>query len=205
MKTMHVGVVGLLAGAATLGFLLPSDDYAGSVASFTPGPGGDDFGYEALGPPSGGGLFAGSTDAATLGVSGSLTLELSVPAGNGPGTDLLVCENPFLLLGDPTTSFAEVCTVEVSSDNLHFARFPVKYTGPVGPFLPTAGAKLSWYSGLAGVRPVLTSLPFGPAPLDVVHAGGDAFDLADLANDPQVLAGLVSLGDISYVRLTDVD
>ncbi|HEX5008984.1 MAG TPA: hypothetical protein VFY71_01190 [Planctomycetota bacterium] len=205
MKTIRSSMVALLASAAALAFLVPLDDYAGSVASFMPGPGGDDFGYEALGPPSGGGLFSGSTDAASLGVSGSLTLEMSVPAGDGPGTDLIVCENPFLLLGDPSTSFAEVCTVEVSSDNQHFARFPVKYSGPVGPFLPTQGAKLSWYTGLAGVRPVLTSVPIGPAPLDVVHAGGDAFDLADLADDPQVLAGQVILGDISYVRLTDID
>jgi hypothetical protein len=71
--------------------------------------------------------------------------------------------------------------------------------------LPTQGAALSWYTGLAGVRPVLTTLPFGPAPLDVVHAGGDAFDLVDLANDPQVLAGAVDLSQVRYVRLTDID
>jgi len=196
---------GLLAGAAALAFLAPGDDYAGNVASFSPGFSGDDFGDEALGPPSGQGLFSGTLDAATLGVSGSITLEMSASIGNGAGTDLIVCENPFLLLSDPSTSFAEVCTVEVSSDNQTFVRFPMKYTGPVGPFVPTQGAALTWYSGLAGVRPVLTSVPLGPQPLDVVHAGGDAFDLADLANDPQVLAGTVDLSQVDFVRLTDID
>jgi len=199
------GAASLLAGAAALAFLAPGDDYAGGVVSFSPGPSGDTFGDDALGPPTGAGLFSGSFDATTLGVSGSITLALSTPAGNGAGTDLIVCENPFLLLSDPSTSFAEVCTVEVSSDNQTFVRFPMKYTGPVGPFIPTQGAALTWYSGLAGVRPVLTSVPLGPKPLDVVHAGGDAFDLADLANTPQVLAGDVDLGQIRYVRLTDID
>jgi hypothetical protein len=195
---------GLLAAAATLAFVL-TDDYAGTITQFLPGPSGDVFAFDAVGPPSGTGLFGGSTDVTTLGVSGSLTLEMSSPAVNGPGTDLIVCENPFLLLTDPTLSFAEICTVEVSTDNVNFARFPIRYAGPPGPFLPFETAKLAWYSGFSGSRPVLTSVPLGPSPLDVVHAGADAFDLADLADHPLVLGGLLDLNSISYVRLTDVD
>jgi hypothetical protein len=198
------GAAVLLAAAATLAFVASLDDYAVQVADFTPGPAGESSATQALGPPSGAGLFSGATDTATLGVGGSVTLEFAGHCVNGPGTDLLVCENPFLV-GGTSDSFAETCFVEVSSDGVHYARFPTSYTGLPGPFLPFTGAPQHWYAGLAGVRPVLTNPPLGPDPLDVVHAGGDAFDLASLLDNPVVLAGDLNLDAIHWVRLVDID
>jgi hypothetical protein len=69
-----------------------------------------------------------------------------------------------------------------------------------GPFGTVATGS---YSGLAGQTPVWATVP-GVDAQDVATAGGDAFDLADLANEPPVLAALVDLAAITHVRLVDV-
>ncbi len=194
----------LAAALLVLAFVAGPGDYAVLVTVYAPGPGGETFADEALGPPAGAGLHSGSLETATLGVGGSLTVELGGRCGNGVGTDLLICENPFLVGGSPE-SFVEAFFVEVSSDAQHFARFPTAYTGPVGPFPPFTGALPAWYAGLGGVRPVMANPPLGPDPLDVVHAGGDAFDLAALADHPAVLSGDVDIDAILWVRLVDID
>lgn len=179
-------------------------DCAVAVTAFAPGLAGDGVAEEALGLPQGAGALQGSFDTATLGIGGELVLELGNLAVDGPGTDLLVCENPFLV-GLTGTSFAETCFVEVSSDGVHFARFPVRYSGPPGPFAPFAGVGLGWYAGLAGVHPVHASTASGIDALDVVAAGGDAFDLAELAGHALVQSGDLDLGGVRWVRLTDID
>ncbi len=179
-------------------------DCAVQAADFLPGPSGDTSANEALGVPLGAGLFEGSFDTTTLGVGGVLTLELGNRCVDGTGTDLLVCENPFLV-GGGSTSFVEACFVEVSSDGTHFARFPTRYSGPPGPFLPFTGNPPGWYAGFAGVHPVRANPVAGIDPQDLVAAGGDAFDLADLAGHPAVLSGDVDLSDIAFVRLVDIE
>ncbi len=157
----------------------------------------------ALGPPSGGGLGSGSKDVYSLGIGGHLTLGLSVVLTDGPGADFIVSENPFQF--NPGESFSEMAFVEVSSDGVQFVRFPSAYYGPPvdpGPFgVVTVGT----YSGLAGATPVLAGNPMGPPadPQDVVEAGGDAFDLRDLKDDPLVLGGQVDLRAITQIRLVD--
>lgn len=179
-------------------------DCAVQSAGFLPGPSGETSANEALGPPLGAGLFEGSFDTTTLGVGGVLTLELGNRCVDGIGADLLVCENPFLVGGGPT-SFVEACFVEVSSDGTHFARFPARYAGPPGPFLPFTGNPPGWYAGFAGVHPVRANPAAGVDPQDLVNGGGDAFDLADLAGHPAVLSGDVDLTDIAFVRLLDIE
>jgi hypothetical protein len=160
---------------------------------------------------AGGGIFAptnalgaplGAFDVHSLGIGGDLTLGFAVPIANGPGADFLVAENPFLVAGTFFATFAELMFVEVSSDGVSFVRFPSRWFGPssaAGAFgsLPVGSA-----SGLAGQHVVL-QLP-GADPQDVVAAGGDAFDLADLASHPLVTAGVVDLAAITQVRLIDV-
>lgn len=179
-------------------------DCAVGVASFAPGPAGELLADEALGPPQGAGNQQGSFDTATLGISGELVLELGNAAVDGPGADLLVCENPFLV-GLTGSVFAETCFVEASSDGVHFARFPVRYSGPPGPFAPFAGVGLGWYAGLAGVHPVRAGTDSGIDALDIVAGGGDAFDLADLAGHALVQSGDLDLGGVRWVRLVDID
>lgn len=54
----------------------------------------------------------------SLGDGGSATLRLAIPACNQAGPDLAVFENGF------SSSFLELAHVEVSSDGVHFVRFP---------------------------------------------------------------------------------
>jgi hypothetical protein len=54
----------------------------------------------------------------SLGDGGSITLRFSVPFRNGPGSDFAVFENSF------SDTFLELAFVEVSSDGVHFSRFP---------------------------------------------------------------------------------
>ncbi len=202
LKTCRITAAALLLAAGARA--TDPQDCAVQVAAFLPGLSGDNFANEALDVPLGAGLFEGSFDVATLGVGGSVTLELGNRCVDGTGTDLLVCENPFLV-GGGSTAFIEACFVEVSSDGTHFARFPTRYGGLPGPFLPFTGNPPSWYSGFGGVHPVRTNPAAGIDPQDIVHAGGDAFDLANLAGHPEVLSGNVDLLDIAWVRLVDID
>jgi hypothetical protein len=156
---------------------------------------------------AGGGVFQpgnalGRADGSvhSLGRGGSLTLGFDVRITDGPGADLIVSENPFRSLGAPWETFAEVCFVEVSSDGRNFARIPSRYTGPQVDPGPFAFLNAGFYGGLAGGAAVELA---APDPRDLVEAGGDAFDLADLIGDPLVQAGLVDLAAIAEVRLVD--
>jgi hypothetical protein len=112
-----------------------------------------------LGPPAGRGAGAGSLDVVSLGLGGSITVELGVDVVDGPGVDLLVFENPFV-------GFYESAEVAVSLDGVDFATFPCT---PVAP-----------YPGCAGVNPVQAHVDNEIDPTDPQSAGGDAFDLGQL-------------------------
>ncbi len=196
--------------AATLALLVACSE-AGSGGSFTPaehgdgvpldspsivswatalGPGGYNPGLEAtsfmdeslaFGPVSG-----ISTDVVVLGRGGSITVEFGLTFADGRGADIAVWENGFI---DTRTNllFAELAFVEVSSDGVNFVRFSTSTTqsGPVGD----GGLDPSLYTGFAGLHPAGT---------------GTAFDLSQLASDPQVTSGAVDLAAIRYVRIVDI-
>lgn len=148
----------------------------------------------ALGAPLGGSWVH------SLGIGGELVLGFADAIVDGPGADFIVSENPFRSGYD---SFAEVMFVEVSSDGTHFARFGARYFGlqvQPGAF---GMVPVGTYANLAGQTPTLATSP-GADAQDVVEAGGDAFDLADLSNHALVLANLVDLHAITQVRLVDV-
>lgn len=195
----------LVAAAASLavGALFVSP-FAGSVYEVVPGAGAQ-YGApgDALGEPQAEGDLAGSFDVYTLGVNGSLAVEMSVPMFDGPGADLIVYENAFFLPGTQK-SFSEAMHVEVSSDGETWARFPSTYHGDPGPFSPFAACPVEWYEGLAGVMPCSGGSVLGVDPLNVVQGGGDAFDFEWLADDPGVVSGEVDLQVVRYVRLLDV-
>lgn len=158
-----------------------SDPWADCVEDFAPAPG-IDYGHDrmpgiVLGPPHGGGATGGSSDVASLGCGGRITLYFDPPAlRDGPGPDFVVFENAFVT-GD--TTFVEPARVLVSDDGETWATFDCRLDGTWPP------------TGCAGIEPVYAS---GDAPIvDVQAAGGDAFDLAD-----------VGLDTARYVRLIDV-
>jgi len=117
---------------------------------------------------------------------------------NGPGFDLAVFENGFASQVDTMTGsvsgqmLAELAFVEVSTNGRDFARMPsLSLTGkPVGAYGTIDVGKVH---NLAGRHPNGYGLCMGTA-----------FDLQDLAGDPSVVAGLVDLADIRYVRIVDV-
>lgn len=125
-----------------------------------------------FGPPQGRGLSAGSLDVVSLGLGGVITLDLGFDVVDGPGFDLIVFENAF-------STFPEAGQVSVSSDGLTFVDFACETTAP--------------YLGCAGITPVYSHPDNSIDPLDPSVAGGDAFDLAELAVDR-----------VRYVRITDV-
>ena len=181
-------------------------NFATQVIDFEQGNGSGIFNPQnALGPPVGGGLINGSLDVHSLGIGGSLTLGFDVIITNGPGADFIVSENPFFLNGTNLV-FSEAVFVEVSSDGENFARFPNRYLGPNEDPGPFTAAIVGTYSAMAGEIPVLFGNPNYPTAdaQDLVEAGGDAFDLQDLSQDPLVLNGLVDLNNIHFVRLIDV-
>lgn len=205
MKSTTLLALAALTAGVTAG--LADSPYAVSVVSVIPGPNAD-FGVEdnMLGPPQGGGHGGGSLDVYGLGQGGQVVLELDTPLFDGPGADLLVCENPFVVTGSDWDCFVELLTVEVSTDGDDWVRFPTDFDGPPGPYLQGSfqlGTDLTDFDGFAGVLPVFADPPAFEA-LNVVEAGGDAFDLAVLADDPLVQNGFVDLDELRYVRLTDV-
>jgi len=174
--------------------------YATQIVSFSQGGGGGIFvTANLLGGPEGGGPGAGSLDVLTLGEGGNVVLGFDVDITDGPGADFSVFENGFLI-GSSKNVFAEVAFVEVSTNGVDFARYPTRYAPP-----SAGGTPIGTFGGMSGGAPVLANVNVDPtAPFDPVRSGGEAFDLADLAGHPSVVAGLVDLSLIRYVRLVDV-
>lgn len=151
--------------------MAPGAPYAVAVVSFEPGDGAG-FGQDrlpdvVLGPPRGGGDAMGSLDVLSLGLGGTIVLELGVDAVDGPGPDLIVFENPFRF-GGTGPVFAEPGHVAVSANGVTFAEWPCEPDADGSP-------------GCAGVTPVYAHAEENDLdPTDPTVAGGDAFDLADL-------------------------
>jgi len=119
---------------------------------------------------------------------------------DGKGYDFVVFENGHSNNYSPTGGpvegimFAELAYIEVSSDGTHFARFPsVSLTDkPDGPY-PYLTQEISNLHGLAGKHPNAYGL-----------CTGTPFDLRVLADDLNVVSGLVDLNNIHYVRIVDI-
>lgn len=150
---------------------------------YDPGPDATSFNdpEEAFGPAT-----SSSADVVSLGRGGAITLDLGGEVADGPGAEIAVFENG--LSGVDGSVFAELGFVSVSSDGSTFVRFPTatRRTEAVGTF---ESVDPTLYSGFAGLHPAGT---------------GTAFDLAELADQPEVVDGSVSLSAIRYIRITDV-
>lgn len=178
------------ASVALLGASCGSDEVVGSpfaveVVSFLPGPGAgfgqDELPDVVLGPPS----PAGSPQAASLGVlslglGGSIVVRLGRAATDGPGPDLVVFENPFLIAGGPRV-FGESGEVAVSDDGEQFEVFACDPEAE-----PPAGC--AGWGVVTGSGDDFSE----DAPVDPRRVGGDAFDLA-----------AVGLDEATFIRITD--
>ncbi len=151
-------------------------------------PGGEyDDASKALGPAPG-----TSNDVVTFGNRGWAVLSFNRVIRNLPGPDLAVFENGFNNPALPGTLFAELAWVEVSSDNVNYARFPSvslnAWPGEYGSLDPTK------VYNLAGKHVNNNDQAWQGTP----------FNLSDLAGHPLVLSGAVHLDDIRYVKIVDI-
>ena len=133
---------------------------------------------------------------------GRLTLGFDKAITNGAGADFAAFENGFI--SDYTTGagsqaglmFAELGYVEVSTNGINFARFSSDYN--------------NYLDGAPGSQDYLTQDVTNIYNLVGKHANayglswGTPFDLEDLADNELVLAGLVDLNRINYVRIVDI-
>lgn len=120
---------------------------------------------------------------------GEITLTFDAAIKNGDGYDFAVFENGFVSGG---LLFAELGYVEVSTDGVNFARFD----------------SVSLTEGLVGAYGTID--PTDIHNLAGKHAnnygttGGTGFDLEELLDNALVLAGLVDLNEINYVKIIDI-
>ena len=134
---------------------------------------------------------------------GQITLTFNEPNNiirDVKGYDFAVFENAFVVQGQPdpwrgyvnADIIAELAYVEVSSDGLHFARFPPVSLTPqaVGPY---GTVRMENVFNLAGKHPNAAGLCLGTP-----------FDLRDIADDPLVAADRVDPNNIRFVRLIDI-
>jgi len=155
------------------------DAFADCVDAFAPAPG-IGFGHDALpdivlGAPVVPASGSGSTDVASLGCDGRITLAFDPPGiVDGAGDDLVVFENAF---ATGEQSFAEPAQVLVSDDGVHWLAFGCSPRGD-GSWPPF---------GCAGVTPARAGDARDPA-----QSGGDAYDLA-----------AVGLDHARWIRLVD--
>ncbi len=128
----------------------------------------------ALGPATG-----SVTDVLSLGDSGIATLSFEQFIMDGPGYDFAVFENGFM------DDYIEMAHVEVSSDGIHFFRFPSTTE------IPTAvQASNATYTDCRLINNLAGKYRIGY---------GTPFDLNDLPNDPNLNKSAVTL-----VRIIDV-
>jgi len=172
----------LLHGCGGVGDAAPGSPHAIAIVDLELGEGAG-FGSDMLpdiilGPPRGGGLAVGSVDTLSLGLGGSIVLELGTDVVDGPGADVIVFENAFQF--GATGIFTEPATVSFSADGSTWAEVPCD---PEDPLL----------SGCAGRSPVFAHADDNDIdPTDPEAAGGDAFDL-----------GRVSMSRARFIRIVD--
>ena len=148
----------------------------------------------------GGGSNMGGADVYSMGYGSNISITLAWSGGslaNGSGADFVVFENPFDEAGGGV--FMDLIIVEVSRDGTTWRALPYDYTNSIeNVYVPDP---TKWV-GFAGKTPVLFNVDTNPVdPFDPATAGGDAFDLDDVAGSDTEAAAIRAEG-IKYVRLT---
>jgi len=141
-----------------------------------------------------------SYDIVCLGRGGQITLTFSQGIGNGIGNDFAVFENSF------SDTFLELGWVEVSSDGIHFTRFP-NYSFTASPVSGFGGIDPTYITGLASKYKQGYGTPFDLAELQTAydsivggtHSFANGYAEAFTNNFPYL-----DLADIGYVRIVDI-
>lgn len=148
----------------------------------------------------GAGTGNGSVDVFSLGytdgVNNFITLTWSNGTlANGPGADVAVFENPFLV---GNGAFMDLIIIEVSRDGVEFRELAHDYTA-TDPTMYSSNPAL--WSGFAGRTPVKLNVDTNPVdPFDPAAAGGDELDLDTVVGNDDVAQEIREKG-ARYVRL----
>ncbi|MGA2071060.1 MAG: hypothetical protein ABSG97_06890 [Sedimentisphaerales bacterium] len=121
---------------------------------------------------------------------GQITLSFTETIRDQNGYDFVVFENGFYV--EENQYFCDLGYVEVSSDGTHFARFPS---------VSLTASRVGAY-GMVDITNVYNL--GGKHPNSGDEFTGTPFDLSEITNEPNVVAGLVDLNNISYVRIVDI-
>ena len=179
--------------------------WANEVVTFNPTSSGSQHsdGTNALGFPDE--AFASLGDLSSEEISnaspaGEITVSFAAAISDGPGWDFAVFENAGPFFEAPFV-FAELAFVEVSSNGADFSRFPSSSLN-VEPGQGTPDTELITPLGrnFAGLNTTNINNLAGIHPLGF----GTAFDLSDLTNNEEVLAGDVDVSSIRFVRFVDI-
>ncbi|MDQ8195003.1 thrombospondin type 3 repeat-containing protein [Coraliomargarita sp. SDUM461004] len=135
-----------------------------------------------------------------LGRGGSITLEFQQPIMDGSGADFAVFENSF------SDSFLELAWVEISSDGVHFVRFPNFSQTPsaVGGFGIVDANKVH---GFAGKYRAGYGTPFDLAEIKAAYTTAVNDDsIFPISYSDALVANyeFVDFNQIQYVRIVDV-
>lgn len=115
---------------------------------------------------------------------------------NGPGADLVVFENPFVV--GASGAFMDLIIVEVSLDGVEFRALAHDYIA-ADPSVYRNEPAL--WPGFAGRTPVLFNIDSHPVdPFDAAAAGGDQLDLDTVVGDDDVARAIRTSG-ARFVRL----
>ncbi len=132
------------------------------------------------------GMPGGTMDVVSLGDGGYAIVSFEKPVCNGEGYDFAVFENGLIPQNQPDKAFLELAFVEVSSDSVHFFRFPAVSTTPfdkqIGGFDYLDARNLH---NLAG---------------KYVANYGTPFDLDELKN----VSPLLDVNNVRFVKIIDV-
>lgn len=134
-------------------------------------------------------LGIGAADGSTvsLGDSGIAILQFDHPIINGPGADFAVFENGFANVNNPEEAFLELAFVEVSSDGLHYTRFPA-----------TSNTKDSIQLSSISAPSYTNARQLNNLAGKYIGGYGTPFDLHELVDSP----GL-NINHITHIRLVD--
>lgn len=143
----------------------------------------------------------------TLGRGGQITLRMEVPVRDIPGPDLVVFENAF------NNTFLELAWVEISSDGVHFARFP-NYSWTLEPVGAFGSVDPKLVKGLAGKYRQGYGTPFDLANLRTAYLHALTKETWEGPAEPEFSQnyrdalvanfGKIHFGAIRYVRIVDI-
>ncbi len=142
-----------------------------------------------------------------LGSGGEITMTFDAPITNGDGWDFAVFENGFVQTESSGTAFLELAWVEVSTDGLHFVRFP-NYTFVPGAVDPFAGIFSEELYGFASKYVLGFGTPFDLQELQWAYDNRHSVTAPAFSDDYvmklEMNFPMLDLTEINYVKLVDI-